>query len=90
MCFLIDDDELLEKYSKTWEKVSYIIKKEFESEPVYNEKSLKTKLKSFNLKINTNSHNNFIPKESPQCICLSVTLIDFVLEQLIFIMIKCF
>ena len=58
MCFLIDDDELLEKYSKTWEKVSYIIKKEFESEPVYNEKSLKTKLKSFNLKINTNSHNN--------------------------------
>ena len=35
MSFLIKDDELLEKYNETWEKVSKSIKKEFDSEPVY-------------------------------------------------------
>ena len=30
------DDVLLEKYSTSWDKVSADIKKEFDSEPVYN------------------------------------------------------
>ena len=34
--FLIEDDELLEKYNTFWDKVSADIKKEFDSEPVYN------------------------------------------------------
>ena len=34
--------------------------KEFDSDPVYNEKYLKTKIKSCNGKINTNFHNNQI------------------------------
>ena len=41
MSFLMKDDELLEKYNEIWEKVSNSIKKEFYSEPVYNEKNLK-------------------------------------------------
>ena len=35
--FLIKDDELLEKYNKILEKVKHMIKKEFDSETVYNE-----------------------------------------------------
>ena len=35
-CFLIEDDGLLEKYSAIWDKVGADIKKEFDSEPVYN------------------------------------------------------
>ena len=35
-------DELLEKYNEIWDKVSNSIKIEFDSEPVYNEKCLKT------------------------------------------------
>ena len=35
--FLIKGDELLEKYNEIWEKVKNNIKKEFDSEPVYNE-----------------------------------------------------
>ena len=46
MSFLIKDDELLEKYDEIWEKVKTSIKKEFDSEPVYNEKYLKAKIKS--------------------------------------------
>ena len=38
MSFLIKDDELVEKYSKIWEKVKNNIKKEFDGEPVYNRK----------------------------------------------------
>ena len=62
MSFLIKDEKLLEKYNEIWKKVSNIIKKEFDSKPEYNEKYLKTKTKSYNGKINTNSHYNDIPR----------------------------
>ena len=70
MSFLIKDNELLEKHNS--------IKKEFNSKPVYNEKYLKTKIKSYNEKINTNFHNNEIPKDGSECICLSVILINYI------------
>ena len=40
--FLIKDESLLAKCNEIWNKVSNIIKKEFDSKPVYNEKYLKT------------------------------------------------
>ena len=46
MYFLIEDDKLLEKYNTIWDKVSTDIKKEFDSEPVYSKRFLKTKTKS--------------------------------------------
>ena len=68
--FLIKDNELLEKYNEIWEKVKSSIKKKFDSEPVYNDKYLKAKIRSYNGKINTNFHNNKIPKESLKYVCL--------------------
>ena len=65
------------KYRK---KVSSITKKEFDSNPVYNEKYVKTKVKSYNGKINTNVDNK-TRKEGSQCICLSVVLIDSVYKK---------
>ena len=38
MLFLIKDDELLRKYNDISEKVKNVINKEFDSEPIYNEK----------------------------------------------------
>ena len=58
----------------------YLLKKEFVSEPVYNEKYLKTKVKSYNENTNTNFHDNKIPKEGSEFICLSVILIDSVFK----------
>ena len=78
MSFVIKDDELLEKYNEMWGKVKNIIKKKFDSEPVYDEKYLKAKIKSYNGKINTDFHNNKIPKESSQFICLPEILNDSV------------
>ena len=51
MYFLIEDDELLEKYNTIWDKVSADIKKEFDSEPVYNKiKSNGDQLQIFTIK----------------------------------------
>ena len=44
--FLIENDDLLEKYNSIWDKVSADIKKEFDSESVYNKIFWKTKIKS--------------------------------------------
>ena len=56
--FLIKDDELQENIIEFGKKVENNITKEFGSEPVYNEKYLKAKIKSCNGKINTYFHNN--------------------------------
>ena len=34
--FLINNDDLLEKYNTVWDKVNADVRKEFDSEPVYN------------------------------------------------------
>ena len=78
MSSLIKDDELLEKYNEIWEKVKNSFKKEFDSEPAHNGKYLKDKIKPYNGKLSTNFHNNKIPKEGSQLICLSVILVDSV------------
>ena len=78
MTFLIKDDKLLEKYNEIWEKVSKIIYKEFDSNPVYNEKYIKTKIKVYNSKVKTNFHGNKIPNASLEYVCLSVILLDSV------------
>ena len=61
MYILIADDESLEKYNKTWNKVSTSIKKELNSKPIYNKKFLKTKIKS-NSDEATDFHDKEIPK----------------------------
>ena len=43
MHFVIEDNDLFKKYNTIWDKVSADIKKECESESVYNKDFLKTK-----------------------------------------------
>ena len=58
--FLIKHEELLENYNEIWDKVSNSMEKGFHSEPVYNEKYVKIKIKSYEEKI-TNFHGNKVP-----------------------------
>ena len=60
--------------NEIWNRFNNKIKKRFDSEPVYNEKYIKTKIKSYEGKI-TKFHGKKVPKEGSQCICLSVILI---------------
>ena len=43
---------------KFGKKLKTVSKKKFDCEPVYNEKYLKAKTKSYNGKVSTNFHNN--------------------------------
>ena len=74
MSFLIKNED-----NRIWDKVSNFMKKGFDSEPVYDETYLKTKIKSYDDKINTNFDKNVVPKKGFHCVCLSVVLIDRVL-----------
>ena len=63
---------------KFGKNVKNIIRKDFYSKPAYNEKYVKTKMYSYNERINAHFCNNKIPTEGSQCICLLVILIDSV------------
>ena len=56
MSFKVIDKKLLTKYNKIWERVTSLMNIEFDSEPVYgdNDKYIKTKIKSYRDKVNTN------------------------------------
>ena len=58
MSLLIKHDEQLDKYNEIWEKASKVIKKGTDSKSVYKDQNLKTKIKSYEGKINPNSHDN--------------------------------
>ena len=47
MSFVVDDKELLKEYTKVWEKIKDLMGKKFDSERVYGDKYIKTKLKSY-------------------------------------------
>ena len=75
-------DKLLKKYSKIWETIEKLMKINFESNPVYGDdtKYIKTKIKIYAGNIITNFHNKKMPKEKAPCKCLSLIMIDSVIE----------
>ena len=85
----VTDNKLLKKYNKTWERVSILLSIKFDNEPVYgdNEKYIKTKLKLYGEKINTNFQGKKIPKENASYKCLSLIML---LEQMKNIILKHF
>ena len=61
MYFLIEEENLLEKYNTICDKVSADIKKEFDRNPVYNKEFLKNKIKSYGDEV-----TDFCDKEIPK------------------------
>ena len=80
MNFLVHDKELLKQYNAIWDKIINLLKKEFDSEPVYNDEYIKTKINLYNDKLNTNFHGNKIPEENERFACFSVLLLDSVVQ----------
>ena len=80
MSFIVKDKKLLKKYSKIWEAIEGLMKINFESKPVYGKdvKYIKTK-KRYAGNIITNFHNK-MSKEKAPCKCLSIIMIDSVIE----------
>ena len=82
MSLIVKDKQLLKNYTKIWGKIEKLMKKNFESEPVYgdNDKYIKTKIKIYAGSIITNFHNKKMPKEKTPCKCLSIIMIDSVIK----------
>ena len=80
MYFLIEYDDLLEKYNTICVKVSAEIKKEFDSEPVYNKEFLKTKIKPHGEEV-TGFYSKGIQKMDSNHTCLAVISLDLALKK---------
>ena len=78
--FFIGDNDLLEKCIPILDKVGANIKKESDSELVYHETFLKTKIKSYSDEA-TDFHDEIKPKAYFDNNCLSVITTDFALEK---------
>ena len=75
--FLIEGNE---KYNTIWGNVSADIKKEFDSEPVYNKNYLKIKVKSHGNEV-TDFCDKKIPKLDSNHTCLAVISLDSALKK---------
>ena len=85
MSFLTDNNEFLERYTKIWEKISDLIDKKFDSDPVYNNKYINTKIRSYNNDIMTNFYdidnkNNKLPEKNKPCRCMSLISLESIIK----------
>ena len=82
MSFKVSNNKLLKRYNKISERVSNLMNIEFANEPVYddNDKYIKTKIKLYGDKINTNFQGKKIPKENASYKCLSRIVLDSVIR----------
>ena len=82
MSFKISNNKLLKKYTNIWEKISYLMNIAFDSEPVYGDidEYIRTKIKMYEDKVNTNFQGKNVPKTSASGKCLSLVMFDHVIR----------
>ena len=78
MYFLIEDDDLLEKYNTIWDKISADIK--IDSEPVYNKEFVKIQIKSHGDEV-TDFYDQKIPKIDSNHTSLAIISLDSALKK---------
>ena len=83
MSFKVNNNKLLKKYTKIWEKISNLINREFDREPVYgdNDKYIKMKIKMCEDRVNTNFQGKKVPKENVSYKCLSLIMLLYYLLE---------
>ena len=80
MSFKIEDESVYLKYFKIWNKIKDILNIKLQSQPIYDEKYIKTKVKTFNNSVNTLFQGNEISKERINYVCISAICISSVLR----------
>ena len=80
MSLKIEDDNVLVKYNQIWSKIKNILSTKFHSQPVYDEKYIKTEVKSFNEVVNKIFPDNEIPKKINHYTCIAAICIDSVIK----------
>ena len=80
MSFKIEDEDVHLKYNEIWNKIKSILNVKLRSQPIYDEKYIKTKVKPFNSLINTLFSGDEIPKEKIHYVCIPAVCIDSILR----------
>ena len=70
MCFMVKDDNVLDKYNKIWGKIREMLNIKFHSMPVYDKTYIKVEVREFDIKIKTNFLGDGVPKK----ICIVLAL----------------
>ena len=81
MSFLIKNSDVWEKYEQIWNVIKNKLNIKFHSQPIYENKYLKAKIRGLNGNIKTNFLDNNIPKENSCYTCITCITIDSVLKM---------
>ena len=78
----VSDNKLLKEYKKIWKKNSNLLDIRFDSQPVYSAggKYIKTKIKMYGNRVNTNFQVKKVPKDYASYKCLSLIMLDSVIR----------
>ena len=80
MSFKIEDYNVYIKYNQIWNKIKELLNIKFYTESIYDDKYIKTKVKTFSSAINTLFTKNKIPKEKVEYACIAAISIDSVFK----------
>ena len=83
--FFTNNNEFLERYTAIWEKINDLVNEKFDSNPIYNNKYINTKIRSYNNDIITNfrnidNKNNKLPEKSKPYKCVSLISLDSIIK----------
>ena len=77
--FRIDDEKLLEKYNSIWTKIEDLKNVKLKALPVYDDRYIKTKIRTFGDKVYTNFCGLNVPEYDMECTSFTVIYIDSLL-----------
>ena len=80
MSFKIEDGSVYLKYTKIWNKIKRLLGTKFHSQPIYDDKYIKTKAKTLSCVTSTFSSKDELPKEINYCFCIAAICIVSVLK----------
>ena len=80
MSLKIEDEDVYLKYNEIWNKIKGLLNIKFHSQPIYDEKYIKIKVKIFNNSINPLFSGDEIPKERIHFVCIPAINIDSILR----------
>ena len=80
MSFFIRDDEVLDKYNEIWDVIKNKFSIKFHSEPIYDKRYIKAKVREFDDVIKTNFLGNKVSKENMHYTCIAGVTIGFVVK----------
>ena len=81
MSFLIKNNEVCGKYEDIWNAIQNKLNIKFQSQPIYENKYLKAKVREFEGDIRTNILGNGIPKENTYYTCIACITYDSIIRM---------